>query len=113
LGEDFHQLHLPAWTARWDIRGLIARGQPVSNHEKRNYHREDLTIERLERALAAISYAILLDGPVYAPVLNRLEREIAALRASEDVVSRAQQYLEQFRDQAAAAANTGGVKAIA
>jgi hypothetical protein len=83
----------------------------VSNREKRNHHHEDGTLERLERALAAISYAILLDGPVYAPYLERLEREIATLRASEDVVSRAQQYLAQFRDQAAA--NTGGLKAIA
>lgn len=38
-------------------------------------------MERLERALAVISYAILQDGPVYAPVLERLEREIAAHRS--------------------------------
>jgi len=63
---------------------------------------EDVTAERLERALLAISYAIQLDGPVYAPVLERLEREIAALHAREDAVSRARQYLEHHRDQAAA-----------
>jgi hypothetical protein len=74
--------------------------------------RDEITVERLERALAAISYAILLDGPIYAPVLDRLEREIAAARASEDVVSRARQYLEQFRNQAAAA-SSGDVKEIA
>jgi hypothetical protein len=73
----------------------------------------EVTIERLERALAAISYAILLDGPIYAPVLERLEREIAAMHASEDVVSRARQHLERLRDQAAAAVSSGGVKAIA
>jgi hypothetical protein len=72
-----------------------------------------ITLERLERALAAVSYAILLDGPIYAPYLERLEREIAAIRASEDAVSRARQYLEQFRDQAAASASAGDVKAIA
>jgi hypothetical protein len=83
-----------------------------SGGKNRDPHREDVTLERLELALAAISYAILLDGPVYAPVLDRLEREITAMRANEDVVSRARQYLERFRDQAAAA-NTGGVKAIA
>jgi hypothetical protein len=44
-------------------------------------------------------------------VLERLEREIAAMRANEDAVSRARQYLEQFRDQAAA--SSGAVKAIA
>jgi hypothetical protein len=81
--------------------------------KKRGHHREDVTLERLERALAAISYAILLDGPVYAPVLDRLEREIAAMRANEDVVSRARQHLERFRDQAAVSSNTGGVKEIA
>jgi hypothetical protein len=78
---------------------------------KRRNPPDDVTIERLERALAAISYAILLDGPIYAPVLERLEREIAAMRANEDAVSRARQYLEQFRDQAAA--SSGTVKAIA
>jgi hypothetical protein len=76
-------------------------------------HRDDVTLERLERALAAISYAILLDGPIYAPILDRLEREIAAMHANEDVVSRARQHLERFQDQAAAAASTGDVKAIA
>jgi len=72
---------------------------------------DEVTIERLERALLAISYAIQLDGSVYAPVLERLEREIAAMRANADAVSRARQYLEQFRDQAAA--SSGAVKAIA
>jgi hypothetical protein len=91
---------------------LVARKQSVSNREKHNCHRGEVTLERLERALAAISYAILLDGPIYAPYLERLEREIAAMRAEEDAVSRARQYLEKFRDQAAAA-SSGGVKAIA
>jgi hypothetical protein len=72
----------------------------------------EVTLVRLERALAAISYAIMLDGPIYAPILERLEREIAALRADEDTVARARQYVERYRDQAAAA-RTDGVKAIA
>jgi hypothetical protein len=54
----------------------------------------------------------MLDGPIYAPILERLEREIAALRADEDTVARARQYVERYRDQAAAA-RTDGVKAIA
>jgi hypothetical protein len=69
-------------------------------------------LERLERALAAISYAILLDGPVYAPVLDRLEREIAAVHTSGDVVSRARQHLDRLRDQAATG-SARRVKAIA
>jgi hypothetical protein len=80
---------------------------------KRPHHCEVVTLERLERALAAVSYAIMLDGPVYAPVLDRLEREIAAMRANDDVVSRAKKHLERFRDQAAAASAGGEVKAIA
>jgi hypothetical protein len=73
---------------------------------------DEITLERLERALATVSYAILLDGPIYAPILERLEREIAAWHAKEDVVSRAQQYLTQFKDQAAARIESGEVKAI-
>lgn len=60
-----------------------------------SHHRKDtVTLERLEAALALVSYAILEDGDVYAPYLNRLEREIAALRARDDVVARARRYLE-------------------
>jgi hypothetical protein len=71
---------------------------------------EVITLERLERALAAISYAIMLDGPVYAPIMERLEREIAAWHAKDDVMSRAQQHLAQFKAQAAI--DSGAVKAI-
>lgn len=73
----------------------------------------NVTLERLEQALATISYAILMDGPIYAPVLERLEREMATLHARDDVVSRARQHLERFRDQAAAFSAARDVKAIA
>ena len=73
-----------------------------------------MTLERLERAVAVISYAIVQDGPVYAPVLERLEREIAAYCAREDVLARARRNIERLRDQAAAASVAAvGVKAIA
>jgi len=62
---------------------------------------QPITLERLERALAMISYAIVQDGPVYAPVLERLEREIAAHHARDGVVARARRNLERLRDQAA------------
>jgi hypothetical protein len=52
-----------------------------------------VTIERLETALAIVARAIIADGAVYAPIFDRLEREIAALRAHDDAVSRAQRYL--------------------
>jgi hypothetical protein len=73
---------------------------------------EPVTLVRLERALAAISYAILLDGPVYAPIMERLEREIAAWHAKDDIVSRARQHLAQLQGQAAARVDSGDVKAI-
>ena len=46
---------------------------------KRHQH-EEVTLERLERARAAIAYAMTLDGAVYGPIFERLEREIAACR---------------------------------
>jgi len=77
-------------------------------------YNQAVTLERLERALAVICYAILQDGAVYAPILERLEREIAALRARDDVVARARRNVERLRDQATARiAGDDGLKAIA
>jgi hypothetical protein len=73
---------------------------------------EQVTIERIERAIAAVSYAIVMDGPVYAPILERLEREIAALRAGDDAVARARRHLDRLRDQAARTFDSDDVKAI-
>jgi hypothetical protein len=71
---------------------------------KRNRKNEAITAARLEAALAIVARAIVLDGPVYAPIFERLEREIAALRAEDDVVARAQRYLEAY-----AADGAGGI----
>ena len=65
-----------------------------------------LTIERLERALALAAYVVMLDGPVAAPLFNRLERELATARAAGDSVERAKALLESYR-------TAGGLKAIA
>ena len=54
---------------------------------------QPVTLERLLRARAAIAYAITLDGAIYAPVFERLEREIAAMRAADDVMARARRCL--------------------
>ena len=43
---------------------------------------QPVTLERLLRARAAIAYAMTLDGAVYAAVFERLECEIAAMRAA-------------------------------
>ena len=75
---------------------------------KRHQH-EEVTLERLERARAAIAYAMTLDGAVYGPIFERLDREIAARRTADDVMARAQRCLVDY---AAAAMPAVGVKAI-
>jgi hypothetical protein len=57
-----------------------------------------VTIERLERALVLCAYCIALDGPVYAPLFEKLERELDALRDTEDTVIRAKHLLERYRE---------------
>ena len=58
---------------------------------------EPVTLERLLRAQAAIAYAMTLDGPIYAPYFERLEREIAAMRTADDVMARAKRFLDQIK----------------
>lgn len=65
-----------------------------------------VTIERLERALALAAYVVVLDGPIAAPLFDRLERELAAARAAGDTVSRARALLDSYK-------TTGALKAIA
>jgi hypothetical protein len=74
---------------------------------------QPLTLERLLRARAAIAYAMTLDGAVYAPVFERLEREIAVMRAADDVMARARRCLEDYAASVTTFACTSEVKAIA
>ena len=76
---------------------------------KHKRQHDEVTLERLMRARAAIAYAMTLDGAVYAPIFERLEREIATLRATDDVMARAQRCLQDY---AAAATPAVGVRAI-
>ena len=73
------------------------------------HQQEEVALERLQRARAAIAYAMTLDGAVYAPIFERLEREIAARRMADDVMARAQRCLQDY---AAAATPAVGVRAI-
>jgi hypothetical protein len=57
---------------------------------------QPVTLERLVRARAAIAYAMTLGGAVYAAVFERLECEIAAMRAADDVMARARRCLEDY-----------------
>ncbi len=78
-----------------------------------NKPHQSLTLERLMRARAAIAYAMTLDGAVYAPVFERLEREIAVIRAADDVMARARRCLEDYAASVTNVACAGEVKAIA
>jgi hypothetical protein len=58
---------------------------------------EPVTIERLERAVALCAYLVVLDGPVAIPWFERVERELAAMRAEQNTISRAKRLLETYR----------------
>ena len=77
--------------------------------KRKHQHDEPVTLEQLLQEQAAVAYCMAMDGPVYAPVLERYEREIAVLRARDDAVSRARRILEGQATLTAAR----GVKAIA
>jgi hypothetical protein len=57
---------------------------------------EPVTIERLERALALCAYIMVLDGPVVAPLFEKLERELETMRRQQDTVARAKRLLENL-----------------
>lgn len=55
------------------------------------------TITRIERALLLLAYFIELDGDVHVPMYEKFEAELAMLRATADVRTRAIQRLERYR----------------
>ena len=61
-------------------------------------------IEELERALALAAYIVLRHGPIYAPYIDRLERELENARKN-DPTERAKRILETYTVE-------GGRKAI-
>jgi hypothetical protein len=56
----------------------------------------EVTMERLERALALCARLVVLDGPVAIPWFERIERELAAKRAEQNTVLRAKALLESY-----------------
>ena len=52
-------------------------------------------IDRLERALVLAAYIVVRHGPVYAPYIDRLERELEAARQNDPMV-RARRILETY-----------------
>lgn len=66
---------------------------------------QPVTIERLERGLALLAFLVVRDGEVYAPLFEKLERDIEVMRARQDTVGRARQMMENYKV-------VGGMKAI-
>jgi hypothetical protein len=56
---------------------------------------EPVTIERVERALAVCARLVVRDAAI-APIFERLERELAAMRQTQDTVGRAKRLLESY-----------------
>jgi hypothetical protein len=54
---------------------------------------DEVTIERLERAVAVCAYIAVRDGQKAVPIFERLERELTALRSNEDAMVRAKELL--------------------
>ena len=54
-------------------------------------------ITRIERALLLLAHFIELDGDVHVPMYERFEAELAALRATADVRSRANERLMRYK----------------
>lgn len=52
-------------------------------------------VERLEHALVLVAYIVLRHGPIYAPYIDRLERELEAARQN-DPTERAKRILETY-----------------
>jgi hypothetical protein len=71
-----------------------------------NVPNQPVTIERLEHGLAVAAYIVVQDGPMAAPIFERLERELARMRSDQDAVGRAKKLVESYNV-------AGGVKAIA
>jgi hypothetical protein len=59
---------------------------------------EAVTTERLERGFALCAYLVGLDGPVAVPLFESLERELTAIRRTQDTMDRAKRLLESCRD---------------
>jgi hypothetical protein len=56
-----------------------------------------VTLERLEHGLAIAAYLMELHGLVMAPIFEKLEREVEAMRRSQDAACRARRLLDSYR----------------
>jgi len=60
---------------------------------------DELTAKRIEHALVLLAYAVTATGETkFAPMLEYLERELAAYRAAPDPIDRARAILERHTE---------------
>jgi hypothetical protein len=84
--------------ARGFERHPASRTQQETVHMKTiNVPHQPVTLERLERGLVVAASLMELHWPVIAPIFEKLERELAAMRAGQDAVGRAKRLLEAHR----------------
>jgi hypothetical protein len=80
---------------RAESEGLTPSDAPSARVAPRR-HRAPLTLtERIERALVLAAYIVVRHGPVYAPLLERLEKELEAARRN-DPTERAKRILKAY-----------------
>ena len=73
---------------------------PLLDQARRLRRRDDdqpITAERIERALVVLAQLMELEQePRYAPLLDRLERELAVYKQERDPISRARRILRDL-----------------
>jgi hypothetical protein len=89
--------HLTRWHDRLEAEGKLS----------------EVTVERLEWGLAFLAYIMERDGPAVAPLYERLERELVAMRQTDDTAARAKRLLESYGGRRPLAAIAPPVLAIA
>jgi hypothetical protein len=75
--------------------GKSVMGRPAKRQPTAADATTSSMIERLERALVLAAYIVIRHGPVYAPYIDRLERELEAAR-QHDPTERAKRILEVY-----------------
>lgn len=66
-----------------------------TNHNRTDRTEELPSVERLERALVLAAYIVVRHGPQFAPIVERLESELAAA-LRDDPVERARRILQRY-----------------
>jgi hypothetical protein len=72
-----------------------ARRIVISLRMGHGHDNDGVTLEELEDALKVVAYAVMRFGNVYAPIMERLEREVEAARR-DDPRLRARRILEDY-----------------